>query len=71
MEKMKVEPAEDEDDELDEEDIAMIKEEGSKEYDVQLTAAELMGQLFKMNPNMVAELVHNLRTKTLADAFKS
>lgn len=43
MEKMKVEPAEDEDDELDEEDIAMIKEEGSKEYDVQLTAAELMG----------------------------
>ena len=71
MEKMKVEPAEDEDDELDEEDIAMIKEEGTKEYDVQLTAAELMGQLFKMNPNMVAELVHNLRTKTLADAFKS
>jgi hypothetical protein len=68
---MKNEQAEDEDDELDQEDLALIKEEGSQEYDLQLAAAELVGMLFKTHKMMVAELVNTLRTKTLTDAFKS
>ena len=71
LEEMKKEEVEDEDDQLDEEDLALIKEEGSQEYDLQLAAAELMGTLFKTHSNMVAELVYTLRTQTLDQAFKS
>ena len=71
LENMREEEPEDEDEELEEDDLALIKEEGQNEYDLQLAAAELMGVLFKTHRFMVSDLVHQLRTKTLADAFKS
>jgi len=47
LESIKDEEVEDEDDALDEEDLALLKEEGKNEYDLQLCAAELLGSLFK------------------------
>jgi len=43
----KEQEAEDEDEELDEEDLAMLKEENKQEYDLQLSIAEVFGILFK------------------------
>jgi importin-5 len=71
LEKMKLEEAEDEDEQFDDNDLDLIKEEGQNEYDLQLAAAELMGCLFKTHPDMVSELVKKLRTETLAAAFAS
>lgn len=59
---MKQEEVEDEDEQLDEEDMKLIKDESSNEYDLQLCAAELIGNLFKHHSNMVAEIVFTLRT---------
>ena len=51
------EEPEDEDDELDAEDLALLKEENNNEHDLQLAAAELMGVLFKTHKDFVAPLV--------------
>ena len=48
---------EDEDDQLDADDLALIKEENDNEYDLQIAAAELMGILFKTHRDFVANLV--------------
>ena len=51
------EEAEDEDDVLDADDMALIKEENSNEFDLQIAAAELMGILFKTHKQFVNPLV--------------
>lgn len=71
LEKMKNEEAEDEDEELEEDDLALIKEENQNEYDLQLCAAELMGTIFKVAPTQVGDLVTELRTRVLKEAFES
>ena len=71
LESIKDEEVEDEDDALDEEDLALLKEEGKNEYDLQLCAAELLGSLFKTHKQFVGDLVTTLRTQTLNDAFNS
>lgn len=43
----------------------MIKEEGNNEYDLQFSAAELLGSLFKTHRPMVGNIVQQLRTTTL------
>lgn len=57
LEDIKKEEVEDEDEQLDEEDMNLIKDEGNTEYDLQIAAAELIGSLFKTAPNMVTALV--------------
>ena len=37
--------------------MALIKEENSNEFDLQIAAAELMGELFKTHQESVAGLV--------------
>ncbi len=69
LEEIKDEEFEDEDDALDVEDLNLIKEEGNNEYDLQLAAAELLGSLFKTHKSMVANIVQQLREKTLNEAF--
>lgn len=71
LEKMKQEEAEDEDEELDDQDMELIKEEGQAEYDLQITAAELLGVLFKTHRSMVGDIVNHLRTVVLNEAFTS
>jgi hypothetical protein len=61
LEEIKQEEAEDEDDQLDAEDLNMIKDEGNNEYDLQIAAAELIGSLFKNAPTMVTAIVQTLR----------
>lgn len=51
--------------------MELIKEEGQAEYDLQLTAAELLGILFKTHKSMVADIVTKLRTEMLVAAFGS
>ena len=51
------EEVEDEDDVLDGDDMALIKEENSNEFDLQIAAAELMGILFKTHKQFVDPLV--------------
>ena len=51
------EEVEDEDDVLDADDMALIKEENSNEFDLQIAAAELMGILFKTHKTFVNPLV--------------
>mmetsp|Transcript_19732 Transcript_19732/g.24345 ORF Transcript_19732/g.24345 Transcript_19732/m.24345 type:complete len:515 (+) Transcript_19732:1395-2939(+) len=62
---------EDEDDVLDADDLALIKEENSNEYDLQIAAAELMGTLFKTHREFVAPLVQRLRTEIIPACFSS
>jgi hypothetical protein len=61
LEEIKQEEAEDEDDQLDAEDLNLIKDEGNNEYDLQIAAAELIGSLFKNAPTMVTAIVQTLR----------
>ena len=61
LEEIKQEEAEDEDDQLDAEDLNLIKDEGNNEYDLQIAAAELIGSLFKNSPTMVTAIVQPLR----------
>jgi len=42
---------------LDADDLALIKEENSNEFDLQIAAAELMGVLFKTHSQFVSGLV--------------
>ena len=60
--KLPTDEVEDEDDQLDADDLALIKEENDNEYDLQIAAAELMGILFKTHRDFVANLVQTLRT---------
>lgn len=71
LEEIKQEEAEDEDDQLDAEDLNLIKDEGNNEYDLQIAAAELIGSLFKNAPTMVTAIVQTLRSTTLNEAFTS
>ena len=65
------EEVEDEDDALDADDMALIKEENSNEFDLQVAAAELMGCLFKTHKDSVAALVQTLRTDIIPACFSS
>lgn len=60
---------EDEDDALDEDDIALIKGENSNEYDLQIAVAELIGILFKTHKESVANLVQRLRNEVIPSSF--
>lgn len=71
LDDIKDEQHEDEDDALDQEDLALIKEEGKNEFDLQLAAAELMGCLFKTHKQFVAPIVQKLQNETLHEAFNS
>lgn len=62
---------EDEDDALDADDLALIKEENSNEYDLQIAAAELMGTLFKTHRDFVSGLVASLRNEIIPACFGS
>lgn len=51
------EDVEDEDDAFDADDLALLKEENSNEFDLQVATAELMGALFKTHKESVSGLV--------------
>ena len=65
------EEVEDEDDVLDADDMALIKEENSNEFDLQIAAAELMGILFKTHKNFVNPLVQRLRNEVIPACYQS
>ena len=65
------EEVEDEDDVLDADDLALIKEENSNEFDLQIAAAELMGVLFKTHSQFVSGLVQRLRTEINPACFSA
>ena len=65
------EEAEDEDDVLDADDMALIKEENSNEFDLQIAAAELMGILFKTHKPFIAPLVTRLRNEVIPACYQS
>lgn len=69
--KLPQEEVEDEDDVLDADDLALIKEENSNEFDLQIAAAELMGALFKTHKDFVGTLVQRLRSEIIPDCFAS
>jgi hypothetical protein len=71
LDQIKDETPEEEDEALDQEDLALLKEEGKTEYDLQLAAAEMLGCLFKTHNQFVAAIVETLRTQTLTSAFNS
>lgn len=62
---------EDEDDELDAEDIALLKAENQNEYDLQTAAAEILGALFKTHKEFVADLVNKCKTEVIPAAMQS
>lgn len=69
---MQKEAEEDEDNEdFDQDDLAVYKDEIKNEYDLQINAAEVMGILMKTHPTLVAPLISQLRSKTLNEAFSS
>ena len=51
--------------------MALIKEENSNEFDLQIAAAELMGELFKTHKESVSGLVQRLRNEIIPDCFSS
>lgn len=65
------EEVEDEDDVLDADDMALIKEENSNEFDLQIAAAELMGILFKTHKHFVNPLVQRLRNEVIPACYQS
>ena len=65
------EEVEDEDDVLDADDMALIKEENSNEFDLQIAAAELMGILFKTHKQFVNPLVSRLRNEVIPACYQS
>ena len=65
------EEVEDEDDVLDADDMALIKEENSNEFDLQIAAAELMGILFKTHKQFVNPLVQRLRNEVIPACYQS
>jgi len=61
----KEQEAEDEDEELDEEDLAMLKEENKLEYDLQLSIAEVFGILFKHHKQFCQAITDSLLSNVL------
>ena len=51
--------------------MALIKEENSNEFDLQVAAAELMGALFKTHKESVTGLVQRLRNEIIPACFAS
>jgi hypothetical protein len=51
---------EDEDDEVDQDELEVIKEENKNEYDLQLSIAEIIGIIFKTHAMFSATVVHDL-----------
>ena len=51
--------------------MALIKEENSNEFDLQIAAAELMGGLMKTHRESVAGLVQRLRNEIIPGCFSS
>ena len=51
--------------------MALIKEENSNEFDLQVAAAELMGALFKTHKESVSGLVARLRYEVIPACFAS
>lgn len=51
--------------------MALIKEENSNEFDLQVAAAELMGALFKTHRESVSGLVARLRNEVIPACFSS
>lgn len=68
---VKNEGGEDEDDNLGEDDLEVIKEENKNEYDLQLSLAELIGILFKTHKDYGAKLLNELFTNVLPNALGS
>jgi hypothetical protein len=67
----KNEEAEDEDDQLDQEDLEVIKEENKNEYDLQLSIAEIIGIIFKTHGPLCGNLLQELFTNILPPALSS
>lgn len=65
------EEVEDEDDAFDADDLALLKEENSNEFDLQVATAELMGALFKTHKESVSGLVQRLRNEIIPACFSS
>jgi predicted RNA-binding protein Jag len=61
----KEQEAEDEDEELDEEDLAMLKEENKLEHELQLSIAEVFGILFKHHKQFCAGITDSLLSNVL------
>ena len=60
----------DEEDKLDEEDIAVLKEENKNENELQIQLAEILGILFKTHKELSRNLVHKLLTEVLPEVQK-
>jgi hypothetical protein len=62
---------EDEDDQLETDELEIIKEENKNEYDLQLSFAELIGVLFKTHKDLAMNLLNELFTNVLPPALLS
>lgn len=60
----------DEDDQLDEEDLLVLKEENKNEHQLQLDLGEIIGVLFKTHKQHVANVVQDLVTTKLPELAK-
>jgi hypothetical protein len=60
---------EDEDDELDNDELEVIKEENKNEYDLQLSIAEIIGIIFKTHPTLSIGIVQDLFNKLLTETL--
>lgn len=55
------------DDKLDEEDLAVLKEENKNEHELQISLAEIFGILFKTHKAYCRDLVQKLLTGVLPE----
>lgn len=62
---------EDEDDQLDQDEMEVIKEENNNEYDLQLSIAEIIGILFKTHGILCANIINELFTNILPQAIQT
>lgn len=60
----------DDDDKLDEEDLAVLKEENKNEHELQISLAEIFGILFKTHKQHCKELVQKLLSQVLPEVAK-
>lgn len=61
----------DEEDKLDDEDLAVLKEENKNENELQIALAEILGVLFKTHKEHCGKLVQKLISEVLPEAAKS
>jgi importin-5 len=70
----KNETVEDEDDQIDQDDLEVIKEENNNEFDLQLSIAEIVGIIFKthgpLSGNLINELFANILPAAMATGEK-